>query len=228
VTGVSHKPGSPSAALRLPPLYPIIDVDLCRMRGLDPVAFAAGCVRGGARLLQVRQKGSTGGTGALLGIVREVIENGRPAGARVIVNDRADLAAMAGADGVHVGQQDLPPAAARLVAGRNAIVGISTHTLAQIDEAAAGTADYIAVGPVFRTTTKETGYDPRGLEMVKYAARTGRPVVAIGGITAVNARDVLSAGASSVAIISDLLAAGGPERRVREFLEQWLTDSERP
>ena len=208
MTGVSHRPGSTSAVHRLPPLYPIIDVDLCRMRGLDPVAFAAGCVRGGARLLQVRQKGSTGGTGALLAVVRGVIAEGRPAGTRVIVNDRADLAAISGADGVHVGQQDLPPAAARLVVGDGAVIGISTHTREQIDEAAAGTADYIAVGPVFRTTTKETGYDPRGLDLVAYAARTGKGVVAIGGITSANARDVLNAGASSVAIISDLLAEG--------------------
>jgi thiamine-phosphate pyrophosphorylase len=221
VTGASHKPGSSPAALRLPPLYPIVDVDLCRLRGLDPVAFAASCVLGGARFVQVRQKGTSGGTGALLTVLRRVIGHARPAGARVIVNDRADLAAMSQADGVHVGQQDLPPSAARRIAGSHSIIGISTHTREQIDEAAAGTADYIAVGPVYRTATKETGYDPRGLALVEYAARTGRPVVAIGGITLENARDVLSAGARSVAVISDLFSDGGPERRVREFMEKW-------
>ncbi|HVH54803.1 MAG TPA: thiamine phosphate synthase [Vicinamibacterales bacterium] len=218
MTGVSRKPAS-SGAFRLPPLYPIIDVDLCRMRGLDPVAFAASCVRGGAQLVQVRQKGNAGGTAALLAVVRGVVGEGRAAGTRVIVNDRADVAAMSGADGVHVGQQDLPPSAARLVAGADSVIGISTHTREQIDEAAAGPADYIAVGPIFRTTTKETGYDPRGLDLLEYAARTGRPVVAIGGITSVNARDALNAGASAVAIIGDLLSEADPERRVREFLD---------
>jgi thiamine-phosphate pyrophosphorylase len=218
VTDASHRLGSAAAPLRLPPLYPIIDVDLCGMRGVDPSTFAAACVGAGARILQVRQKGSAGGDGVFLDIVRAVIAAARPAGARVIVNDRADLAAMSGADGVHVGQQDLPPALVQTIAGRHAIVGISTHTTEQIAEAGVGSADYIAVGPVFRTSTKETGYDPRGLELVRHAARMGKPVVAIGGITVSNARSVLDAGASSVAIISDLLSAADPEARVREFL----------
>jgi thiamine-phosphate pyrophosphorylase len=215
----SPKPGNPSRPLHLPLLYPIVDVDLCQMKDLDPVAFAAGCIRGGARLLQVRKKGSAEGTSAFVDIVRAVIDVSRPAGARVIVNDRADVAAMAGADGVHVGQQDLPPADVRRVVGDSGAIGLSTHTAEQIDDAAAGTADYIAVGPVFRTTTKETGYDPRGLELVRYARRTGKPVVAIGGITSANAREVLAAGASSVAVISDLLTGDDPAVRVREFLE---------
>jgi thiamine-phosphate pyrophosphorylase len=218
VTDVSRKPGSLSAAVRLPPLYPIVDVDLCRMRGLDPAAFAAGCVRGGARLLQIREKGNATGSGALLDIVRAVTANGRPAGARVIVNDRADIAAMSGADGVHVGQDDLPPAIVRTLVGRAALVGLSTHTEGQIDGAAAQPVDYIAVGPIFNTSTKDTGYDPRGLAMLRYAVRLGKPIVAIGGITIANARAVLDAGASSVAVISDLFGAQSPEQRVGEYL----------
>jgi len=218
VTDASPKPGSPSAILRLPALYPIVDVDLCRMRGLDPAAFAAGCVRGGARLLQIREKGNATGSAALLEIVRAVTGSGRPAGARVIVNDRADIAAMAGADGVHVGQDDLPPTAARAIVGSAALIGLSTHTEDQIDNAAAEPADYIAVGPIFNTSTKDTGYDPRGLSMLRYAARLGKPIVAIGGITIANARAVLDAGASSVAVISDLFGADSPEQRVGEYL----------
>ena len=219
MTDASRRPGRPSGALRrLPPLYPIIDIDLCRVRDVDPVALAAACVAGGARLLQVRQKGSAGGSGALLTVVRGVIAACRPSGARIIVNDRADIAAMADADGVHVGQQDLPVAAVRALAGRQLIVGISTHTTEQIDEAAAGPADYLAIGPIFRTSTKETDYAPRGLEMVRYAAAAGKPVVAIGGVNLGNARSVLEAGASSVALISPLLAGPEPERTVRELI----------
>jgi thiamine-phosphate pyrophosphorylase len=220
VTGVSRKPGNTAAAgLRLPPLYPIVDVDLCAIRGLDPIAFAAACVRGGARLLQIRQK-NVPGTGAFLEIARTIVD-AAGTGIRIVINDRADVAAMAGAAGVHVGQQDLPPAEVRAIVGDGAIVGLSTHSEAQIDDAAAGAADYIAVGPIFRTSTKDTGYDPRGLRLIGYAAATGKPVVAIGGITLTNAASVLDAGASSVAIISDLLARENPERRVRDFLERW-------
>lgn len=220
MTDASHRLGKPPAApLELPPLYPIIDIDLCRMRGVDPVTLARACVHGGARLLQVRQKGSAGGSGAMLTTVREIIAAARPA-ARVIVNDRADIAAMAGADGVHVGQEDLPVNAVRALAGSGAIVGISTHTVEQIDEAASGPADYLAIGPVFPTATKDTGYDARGIEMVRYAASRGKPVVGIGGINPDNARDVLDAGATSVAVISDLLAGGSPEARIRDFVEK--------
>lgn len=219
MTGASHKPdNSPAASLRLPALYPIIDVDLCRLRGLDPAALAGACLAGGARMLQVRQKGREGGGSRLLALVRDVLALARPAGATVIVNDRADIAAMADADGVHVGQQDLPPNAVRTIVGPGAIVGISTHTREQVDEAMQAPVDYIAVGPIFRTSTKDTGYDPRGLELVGHAARGGKPIVAIGGITIGNARAVLDAGAASVAVISDLLAHRDPERRVREFL----------
>lgn len=221
MTDASHRPGNiPAAHVRLPPLYPIVDIDLCRMRGIDPVALGRAFVAGGARLLQVRQKGRGAGSGALLTTTRDLVAAVRPEGARVIVNDRADLAVMAAADGVHVGQEDLPVASVRALAGPAAMVGISTHTLEQIDEAAKGTADYIAVGPVFSTTTKDTGYEARGLDMVRYAASKGKPVVAIGGITEDNARDVLAAGAASVAVISCLLSGGSPEVKVRDFLEK--------
>lgn len=225
MTNASHRPGERlAAASPLPPLYPIIDVDLCRMRGIDPASLAAACVAGGARLLQVRRKGHAGGSAALLGVVRDVMRIARRADARVIVNDRADVAAMAGAHGVHVGQQDLPADAVRAIIGTDAIIGLSTHAPEQVDEAVEGTADYVAVGPVFTTATKDTGYEPRGLDLVAYAAAKGKPVVAIGGITLANAREILDAGAVSVAVISDLLADADPERRVRQFLESLRTE----
>lgn len=186
------------------------------MRGLESRAVTAAFLRGGARLLQIRQK--SGGSGELLAVARHAVSEAGPLGARVIVNDRADIAAMAEADGVHVGQTDLTLPDVRIVAGRDLLNGVSTHTSAQVDEALAGPAAYVAVGPVFRTATKETGYDPRGLDLVRYASGRGRPVVGIGGITLARARDVLAAGAAAVAVISDLLATGNPEDRVREYV----------
>lgn len=202
--------------LTLPPLYPIIDVDLCQMRGVDPRALAAGCFAGGARFLQVRQKSA--GSGSLVALARAILSLAQPAGATVLLNDRADLAVIAGAAGVHVGQQDLPVAAVRSIAGPDAIVGVSTHTRPQVDEALESSADYIAVGPIFQTSTKDTGYEPRGLDLLRYAAGRGKPVVAIGGITLATAPEVIAAGAASVAVISDLMAAGDVSGRVRRYL----------
>ena len=220
MTDVSLKPdkrGRPDGWL--PTLYPIVDVDLCAMRGLDPLAVANACLDGGARLLQVRQKGNAGGAGALLALIRDVVAAARRFDAMVIVNDRADLALLAHASGVHVGQQDLPAPAVRAIVGAEMVVGISTHTSEQIDEALDGPADYVAVGPVFGTITKDTGYPPRGLDMVRLASGRGKPVVAIGGVTVENAASVIAAGATSVAIISDLLSDAGPAVRVRQYLE---------
>jgi thiamine-phosphate pyrophosphorylase len=188
------------------------------LRGLDPRALAQACLAGGARLLQVRQKGRANGGGRLLTLAREVVALARELDASVLINDRADIALMAGAAGVHVGQQDLPVSVVRTLLGEDAIVGVSTHTPEQIDEALSGSADYLAVGPVFSTTTKETGYTPRGLELVRQAAGRGKPVVAIGGVTLENAPAVLAAGAASVAIISDLLSDADPEERVRQMV----------
>jgi thiamine-phosphate pyrophosphorylase len=149
----------------------------------------------------------------------------------VIVNDRADLARLSRAAGVHVGQDDLPPAAARAQLGPDAIVGCSTHSEAQIEAALGEPVTYIAVGPVFGTKTKDTGYGPVGLELVSAAARlsadprfaSGRerplPIVAIGGVTLENAPLAIGAGAACVAVISDLLTGGDPAARVRRFVE---------
>jgi thiamine-phosphate pyrophosphorylase len=148
------------------------------------------------------------------------VRRAHDAGATLIVNDRPDIARLAGADGVHVGQDDLSVDEARRIVGPAAIVGLSTHTEIQIREAAKTTATYIAVGPIYGTVTKDTGYSARGLDLIRTAAATGRPVVAIGGITLARALEVLDAGAQSVAVISDLVTDGEPERKVRLFLDR--------
>jgi thiamine-phosphate pyrophosphorylase len=177
---------------------------------------ADACLRGGARLVQLRDK--SGSTSSLLALAAAVVPNAHAHGAQVIVNDRADVAVLSGADGVHVGQDDLSVPDVRAIAGRTAIVGLSTHSHAQIDLAIGSDASYLAVGPVFETATKETGYDPRGLDLVAYASGRGKPVVAIGGITLARAPRVIDAGASAVAVISDLLAESSVESRVRAFV----------
>jgi thiamine-phosphate pyrophosphorylase len=198
----------------LPRLYPILDIDLCRERRVDPLAVFAAFLAGGARFLQLRDKSPS--TAGRLNLADALVAQARAAGARVIVNDRPDVARLAGADGVHLGQDDLTVDEARRILGPAAIIGVSTHDETQIEAAARTTATYIAVGPIYGTATKETGYQARGLDLVRRAAATGRPVVAIGGITLERAAEVIAAGAASVAVISDLLRED-PAERVRAF-----------
>jgi thiamine-phosphate pyrophosphorylase len=195
--------------------YPIIDDDICRSRALSPRAIAAACFRGGARVLQLRVK--SGGSARFLELAGEIVEAARPFGAAVIVNDRADVARLAGAAGVHVGQEDLPPGEVRGMVG-NGVIGLSTHDLEQVDAGLASEADYVAVGPIFGTATKDTGYEARGLDLLRRAAHRGKPIVAIGGITLERAASVIAAGAASVAVIADVLTGGDPEARTREYL----------
>jgi len=162
-------------------------------------------------------------TGAwLLDETLAIVALAHDAGAIVIVNDRADIARLSGADGVHVGQSDLAPAVVRPIVGTERVVGVSTHTVEQVDAAVLEPVDYVAVGPVFGTSTKQSAYEAVGLDRVREAARKAHarslPVVAIGGITIDRAADVIDAGAASVAVISDLLASDDPEARVRAYL----------
>jgi thiamine-phosphate pyrophosphorylase len=160
------------------------------------------------------------GSGPLLDLASALVEDAHQAGAVVILNDRADLARLADADGVHVGQDDLTVPEVRRLVGSAALVGLSTHTLGQVADALAWPISYLAVGPVFGTSTKDTGYRPGGLELVRAAAGivTSRvPLVAIGGITLERAAEVLAAGADAVAVITDL-TIGEPEARVREWV----------
>jgi thiamine-phosphate pyrophosphorylase len=204
----------------LPRLQAIVDAGAAAARGWAALDLADAYLDGGARFLQVRAKGLP--SGALLELCDAVIAIAAPAGAIVIVNDRVDLARISGASGAHVGQDDLPVADTRALLGPRAIIGHSTHTTAQILEALSQPSTYIAVGPVFGTRTKDTGYEAVGLDLVREAARLcgGRPVVAIGGITLETAPSVLDAGAACVAVIGDLLATGDPASRVREYCAQ--------
>jgi thiamine-phosphate pyrophosphorylase len=155
---------------------------------------------------------------AFLTLCDEVVPAAASVGAQLVVNDRVDLARLSGAAGVHVGQDDVPPRAARAQLGPTAIVGVSTHTIEQIDAAQREPVSYIAVGPVFGTTTKDTGYDAVGLDLVRHAAARSRlPVVAIGGITLERAAAVIEAGAAAVAVIGDLLAGNAPRERVAAY-----------
>jgi thiamine-phosphate pyrophosphorylase len=201
----------------LPFLYPIVDTDVCRARGLDPVGVAEAYLAGGARVLQLRQKG--GSSASFLQLADSLVSLARPVGALIVINDRADIARLSGAGGVHVGQDDLTPTDVRKVAGADSVVGLSTHDERQIDAALGADATYIAVGPIFGTATKETVYSARGLDLLGRATGRGKPVVAIGGITLERAPEVIAAGAASVAVIADLLS-GDPETRVKAFLER--------
>jgi len=203
--------------LRLPRLYAIVDV-ACFVPPLRStqaiVDYARRLVAGGATLLQYRNK--TGSTREMLQDARE-IRRAPGAGLTLIMNDRADLCIAADFDGVHVGQADLSPQGARKVIGNSKILGMSTHNLEQVTEADAGPADYIAYGPVFATSSKPNPDPVVGVEGIRAArALTKKPLVAIGGITRLNARSVIDAGADSVAVISDLLSA--PTKVTEELL----------
>jgi thiamine-phosphate pyrophosphorylase len=206
----------------LPRLCAIADADVAARANWTLIDLASAYLIGGARFLQVRAKGAPAAW--LLDTTSAIVALARRAGGIVVVNDRADIARLAGADGVHLGQRDLAPVAARTVLDRAGLIGLSTHTLDQIDAAVLEPIDYLASGPVFVTATKATGYDPIGLQRVREAAARahprGLPVVAIGGITLDRAAEVVRAGAASVAVISDLLATGDPVSRVREYLER--------
>jgi len=200
-------------------LYAIIDVDVCERAGRAPRDVARAYLDGGARLLQLRAKALA--SGAFLDLAAAIVDDGRQAGAMLIVNDRADVAVLANAAGVHVGQEDLTPGDVRRVTGPALVVGLSTHTHPQIEHALIEPISYFAIGPVFSTATKATGYSSVGYEAVRHAATRGAtaslPVVAIGGITLETAPKVIAAGAVSVAIITDLLI-GDPAARVRQYL----------
>ncbi len=205
--------------LKLERLYAIVDADVCAAAGRTPDDVTRAFLSAGARLIQLRCK--TMASGPFLELATGVLEDARAAGATIIINDRADVARLSGAHGLHVGQEDLAPADARTVVGPASILGLSTHTRAQWDAAVGEPISYMAIGPAFGTGTKNTGYEAVGLgvvgEAAACAAANGLPTVAIGGITLDNARSVIDAGAASVAVISDLLI-GDPEARCRAFL----------
>ena len=203
--------------MRLSPLYAIVDAAIAAAHGWGVVDLARAYLAGGARCLQLR--GGDRPTGALLQWCDQIVDCAARYGAIVIVNDRPDVARIAGADGVHLGQQDQPVAVVRRLLGPHGFIGLSTHTPDEIAAAQSERPDYLAVGPVFGTVTKDTGYTATGLSAVRRGASCGRPVVAIGGITLERAPAVLDAGASAVAVIADLVRHGDPERRVRAYVD---------
>ena len=211
----------PPLSLNLPRLYAIVDADVCARHERAPVDVARAYLSAGARLLQLRCK--SWGSAAFLELAETIRDDVREAGSVLVINDRADVAALCGADGLHVGQEDLAPRDARAVVGQQMAIGLSTHTREQWQRAVDEPVQYIAIGPVFGTGTKDTGYAAVGLEVVRAAAAAARtrglPAVAIGGITLDQAQAVIEAGARSVAIISDLLE-GDPEARCRAFLNR--------
>lgn len=210
------------AARRLLPsrLYAIVDADVAAQAGWSVPDLADAYLQAGVRFLQLRGKDAPGRD--LLAWTEAVAARAGEA-AWVIVNDRVDVALAAGTRHVHVGQDDLPVGAARAVLGEAAVIGLSTHTPEQIAQACRLPLDYLAVGPVFGTHTKVTGYEAVGLALVDEARRqggaVGLPVVAIGGITLERAAAVIEAGADAVVVISDLLSTGAPEARARAFLQ---------
>ena len=201
-----------------PALHAILDVDTAERAGWAPADLARAFLGGGATWIQIRAKQRPSAN--FLELCDSVVRSAEAHRATVIVNDRADLALLSGATGVHVGQDDLTPASVRRLLGPDAIVGYSTHTTDQFDAALFEPVSYIAVGPVFGTRTKETGYEAVGLELVSAAAAraSGRPLVAIGGITLDRVPGVIAAGASAVAVIGDLLAGNDPAKRVADYI----------
>jgi thiamine-phosphate pyrophosphorylase len=195
-------------------------VDAAAAAGWAPLALAGCFFDGGATTVQLRAKQLA--SGPFLELADALVLHGRPYGAQIIVNDRVDVAVLSRAAGVHVGQDDLPPADARAQVGPAAVLGVSTHDERQFTRALHERATYVAVGPVFGTRTKDTGYAPVGLDLVRAARRLAPacPIVAIGGITLETAPAVIEAGATAVAVIGDLLATGDPRARVSEYVKK--------
>jgi thiamine-phosphate pyrophosphorylase len=173
----------------------------------------------GARPVQYRDK--TASSRELFERGRELVQRARAAGAAMIINDRADIAMMCGAAGVHVGQDDIGVDAARAICGAGRMVGVSTHSLEQVLADDRTTADYIAIGPIFQTRTKANPDPVVGLDTIVEARKlTRKPLVAIGGITLDNAAEVWQAGADCVAVVRDILGARSPGARTQEYLER--------
>jgi thiamine-phosphate pyrophosphorylase len=197
-----------------PPLYAVLDQQLMKA---PVVKCAKDLVAAGVELIQYRAKDlSPRAYFATCSSLAEALASGN---ARLIINDRPDIAAMVGAGGVHVGQDDLAPGDARKICGSGRWVGVSTHNLDQVRAAANAPVDYIALGPIFLTSTKKKPDPVVGTSLIREARKlTRKPLVAIGGITLDRAPEVFAAGANSIAVIRDLLEARDPAARAREFL----------
>lgn len=205
--------------MKLPRIYPILDTASLDARAIPIETAAAAFLEGGAGILQIRHKGHW---------IRAVFESAklvarlcRQAGAALVVNDRADFALLLEA-GLHVGQDDLPPRDARRLMGVHAAIGFSSHDSRQLCAAAQEPVDYVALGPIFSTASKRNPDPVVGVEELRRSRPLiAKPLVAIGGITLENAREVLDAGADSVAVIAGLLPPEPSARSLRERMEEW-------
>lgn len=208
--------------LVIPRLYAIIDP--AQGGGRSPVELVAALLAAGVRLIQLRDKHAS--SGELYASAQRVAECVLKAGGIFIVNDRADVARAVDADGVHVGQDDLPAESVRALLGPGKLIGYSTHVLEQVREADHSTADYVAFGPIFPTASKENPDAVVGLRGLHEARKaTRKPLVAIGGITPENARAVIEAGADSVAVIRGLMGAPDISERAEEFVKILAAES---
>ena len=200
--------------VHLPPLYAILDPE--QTKGRSANVMLRELLEGGAKVLQLRAKALL--PRDFLKVAHETRALTRSYACPFIVNDRIDIALACDADGVHLGQDDMPLPAARKLMGEK-IIGISTHDAEQAKEGEHDGADYIGFGPMFGTTTKETSYAARGLDMLRQVrTAVSIPIVAIGGITESNVKDVWQAGADSAAIISDILRADDVAEKIRNIL----------
>jgi thiamine-phosphate pyrophosphorylase len=214
---------APQSTLELPPVYPITDKLLARRD--SHMAIVRELVRGGATLIQVRDKETP--VSELLADLRRCVEYCLIREVTLIVNDRVDLALCSGASGVHLGQEDLPPSAAREILGPGKIIGYSTNTSAQVRQTRKMPIQYIGVGPIFPTSTRKNPSPVVGIEGLRTACiRSSWPVVAIGGIALKDVRRVLAAGAASLAVISAIMRATSPAKQMEMFLRE-ASDRER-
>jgi thiamine-phosphate pyrophosphorylase len=206
--------------LNLPAFYPLLDTDVLARRGLDAPAAAEAILEAGARILQFRHK---------LFFSRQVYEQAarvaelcRAANSLFVVNDRADFAMLLGA-ALHLGQDDLAPADARAILPPGAVIGFSTHNRSQLRGGDREPVDYLAIGPIFETGSKQNPDPVVGLEQLRELRRiTSKPLVAIGGIALERAQSVLAAGADSIAVIGDLYPNPVTKTSLRARAEQWL------
>ena len=205
--------------MKLPRVYPILDTESLDGRSIALETAAAAFLEGGAGILQIRHKQHwSRGFFASAGTVARLC---REAGAALVVNDRADFALLLDA-GLHVGQDDLPPRDARRLMGPDAVIGFSSHNVAQLCAAGGEPVDYVALGPVFATASKLNPDPVTGVgEIRRCRSLVEKPLVAIGGITLENAVDVWRAGADSVAVIAGLLPSPATVHSLRERMEQW-------
>jgi thiamine-phosphate pyrophosphorylase len=205
--------------MRFPRVYPILDTETLAQHGIALDTAAAALLEGGAGILQVRQKGHW--TRQVFESARQVACLCREAGALLVVNDRADFAMLL-EGGLHIGQEDLAPRDARKLIGPDALLGFSSHNLEQLSAAGGEPVDYVALGPVYPTSSKHNPDPVVGVDEVRrLRPLIDKPLVAIGGITRANAAGAFNAGADSVAVISDLVPQCPTARSLRERMEEW-------